>query len=87
MAIRTILIPWVGSFVYLPYWFTALNDGYITDPLYFVNGWYVFGTIITIGVFITDLVLFFSSPHNQRISDRWAKTVVLDVTPQWGQRY
>jgi uncharacterized RDD family membrane protein YckC len=87
MAIRTILIPWTGSFVYLPYWFTAINDGYLTDPLYFVNGWYLFGTLITIAIFITDLVLFFSSPHNQRISDRWAKTVVLDVTPQWGQRY
>jgi len=91
MAIRTILIPWVASFVYLPYWFTALNYGFLgyalTDPFYYMNGWYAFGTLASIAIFIVDLVLFFTSPLNQRISDRWAKTVVLDETPRWGQRY
>ena len=92
MAIRTILIPWAFSFVYLPYWFTALNYGYlsyaITDPFYYMGGgWYAFGTLLSLGIFILDLVLFFSSPINQRISDRWAKTVVLDETPRWNQRY
>jgi uncharacterized RDD family membrane protein YckC len=91
MAIRTILIPWVFSFVYLPYWFTALNYGYlsyaITDPFYYMNSWYAIGTFLSFAIFVVDLVLFFSSPLNQRISDRWAKTVVLDETQRWGQRY
>jgi uncharacterized RDD family membrane protein YckC len=90
MAIRTILIPWLASFVYLPFYFNAINYGYLTyaltDPFYYANGWYVFGTFLSIGIFVVDLVLFFTSPLNQRISDRWAKTVVLDETPRWNQQ-
>ncbi len=91
MAIRTILIPWSFSFVYLPFWFTALNYGYLTsalaDPFYYANNWYAIGTFLSVAIFVVDLVLFFSSPINQRISDRWAKTVVLDETQRWAQRY
>ena len=91
MAIRTILIPWVASFVYLPFWFTALNYGYLgsalTDPFYYMNSWYVIGSFLSFAIFVADLIIFFSSPLNQRISDRWAKTVVLDETQRWGQRY
>ena len=89
MAIRTILIPWVASFVYLPYWFTLINYGAFeyafTDPFVIAGGWYAFGSLVYLGIFITDLVLFFNSPMNQRISDRWAKTVVLDETPRWNR--
>ena len=85
MAIRTILIPWVFSFVYLPYWFTALDYGYlsyaITDPFYYMNTWYAIGSFLSIAIFVVDLVLFFSSPLNQRISDRWAKTCLLYTSP------
>jgi uncharacterized RDD family membrane protein YckC len=91
MAIRTILIPWVASFVYLPFWFTALNYGYLgsalTDPFYYANNWYAIGSFLSFAIFVADLILFFNSPLNQRISDRWAKTVVLDETQRWGQRY
>ena len=91
MAIRTILIPWVASFVYLPFWFTALNYGYLgdalVDPFYYINNWYIIGSFLSFAIFVVDLILFFTSPRNQRISDRWAKTVVLDETQRWGQRY
>lgn len=84
MAIRTILIPWVGSFVYLPYWFSVINYGYLSyalaNPFGYAGGLYAFGSFLSFGIFVLDLVLFFSSPLNQRISDRWAKTVVLDET-------
>ena len=90
MAIRTILIPWLASFVYLPFYFNAINYGYftyaLTDPFYYLDGWYAFGTLLSLGIFVVDLVLFFTSPLNQRISDRWAKTVVLDETPRWNQQ-
>lgn len=91
MAIRTILIPWLASFVYLPYWFALINYGVlqyaIVDPFYYAGGWYAFGSFLSFGIFVLDLVLFFSSPLNQRISDRWAKTVVLDETPVWNRAY
>ena len=90
MAIRTILIPWLASFVYLPFYFNAINYGYftyaLTDPFYYADGWYAFGSLLSLAIFVVDLVLFFSSPLNQRISDRWAKTVVLDETPRWNQQ-
>ena len=89
MAIRTILIPWVASFVYLPYWFTLINYGAfryaLTDPFVYGGGWYAFGSLLYLGIFILDVVLFFNSPMNQRISDRWAKTVVIDETPRWNR--
>ena len=98
MAIRTILIPWVASFVYLPFWLNAFNYGYLTyaltapfayvnDPFAYGSNWYVIGSFLSFAIFVVDLILFFTSPLNQRISDRWAKTVVLDENQRWGQRY
>jgi uncharacterized RDD family membrane protein YckC len=90
MAIRTILIPWLVGFAFLPFYFNLLNYGYLSsfyyDPFYYGGGWFVFGMFIYLGYVVLELVLFFSSPRNQRFTDRWAKTVVLDETPQWNQQ-
>jgi uncharacterized RDD family membrane protein YckC len=89
MAIRTILIPLAFAAVYLPSWIENINYVYYSyDPFYFMqSGWYGFGTFLTLVIFIIELVLFFVSPINQRLTDRWAKTVILDETPRWAQQY
>lgn len=91
MAIRTILIPLVANAVYIPYWLSVISYGglvsAITQPYYYGNSLYMLGLFLYFVIFVIDLVLFFTSPLNQRISDRWAKTLVLDETPRWGQRF
>jgi uncharacterized RDD family membrane protein YckC len=73
MAIRSLLIPLVFGAVYLLLWFASLYDA--------------IGPFLTLIIVVTELILFFTSPINQRLTDRWAKTVILDETPRWAQQY
>lgn len=84
MAIRSFLIPWTFAAVYLPWWFETLSYGFYLEYSLQSN-YYAIGAFLSFVIFIIELILFFSSPTNQRLTDRWAKTVILDETPRWGQ--
>jgi uncharacterized RDD family membrane protein YckC len=78
MAIRSFLIPQTVNIAFLPFWISILNGSTSFEGDYYFTFGYIFGVLISMAYSITEYVTIFTSPLNQRLSDRLAKTVVLD---------
>ncbi len=79
MAVRQLLIPLTYYLVVIPVWIADASydpySYYSTDYTVIAG---VFALIAYVGIFILELITLSNSPIRQRLTDKWAKTVVLD---------
>lgn len=83
MAIRNFLIPFTVNLSYFPYWLGIINGSISVDDSPYSSPSYLFALVITFAFSIAELITFFTSPTRQKISDRIAKTVVLDESVRY----
>lgn len=79
MAVRQFLIPQALSVVFIPYWIAmASYDPYSYYSTDYSAVFSLLANLAYLGFYIAELVVMLNSPLRQRITDKWAKTVILD---------
>lgn len=78
MAIRQILIPITFAMISLPPFIASISLAAEEASDLSIGGIIIVGFIANFVVLLLDYLWIFKDPNNRRLTDMWAKTVVID---------